>query len=330
MELLDTYDCLLLDLDGTVWEGGRAIPDAVETINSASAAGVACVYTTNNAVRPPEKVAEMLRAIGLEAASTDVITSAQAAVRMAQNEQPEARTAYVIGTDAFREIVRAAGIEVVDSADAHPDIVLQGLDPEAGWKELTEAALAIRNGAMFVASNMDTTLPSQRGLAVGNGSMVAAVVSATGVQPKSAGKPEPTMFLEAAKARGAARPLAVGDRLDTDIQGGVAAGMPAFHVLSGVSREFALIGAPKRQRPTYVGATLADLNRDAAELVPGAQGGFVARVKGDDLLLDRGDEEATSSEALRTVLEVAWAMPTPPEAIRPLSAVAERAIQSWS
>ncbi|NLA57116.1 MAG: HAD-IIA family hydrolase [Corynebacterium humireducens] len=326
MSLLSAHDALLLDLDGTVWEGGHAVAGAVEAVN---AAGVPALYITNNAMRSPESVAEKLQGIGLQAEAADVVTAAQAAIDLAAEHLQPGDAVYVIGTASFRELVRAAGYRVVDSAAEQPRAVLQGLDPEAGWAELSEAALAIRGGATYFASNLDTTLPSERGLLVGNGSMVAAVVSATEVTPTSAGKPEPAMFLTAARRLNAQRPLVVGDRLDTDIEGGNAAGMPTLHVLTGVSGHIALLEAPKELRPTYVAEDLGALTADPAILRPGAQGGFTARVDGNDILLDRGRPESTSIEALRTVLEVAWAMKRPADLIRPISEHAARAVSDW-
>lgn len=326
MSLLATHDALLLDLDGTVWEGGSAIPGAVEAINASPVPGV---YITNNAMRAPSEVAEKLRAIGLKAAEKDVVTSAQAALDLASEHLEPGDAVYVIGTDSFKELTGRAGYHVVESAEAKPRAVLQGLDPQVTWAELSEAALAIRGGAKYFASNLDSTLPTERGLMVGNGSMVAAIVSATGETPVSAGKPQPSMMLTAARRLGAKNPLVVGDRLDTDIEGGNAAGMPTFQVLTGVSGHIALLEAVKEQRPTYIAESLSELSADAATLAPGAQGGFTARVDGHDVLLERGNENSTSIQALRTVLEVAWALPKPPALIRPMSDDAYRAVADW-
>lgn len=326
MALRDNHDGLLLDLDGTVWHGGEAIPFAVEEILSAD---IPAIYITNNASRGAGEVAQMLRAVGLDAAERDVLTSAQAALSLADANLDSGDPVLVVGAQSFKDLVSQAGYRVVDSADERPKAVLHGHSPDTGWRELSEAALAIRNGAAYLASNLDSTLPMQRGLMVGNGSMVAAVTSATGVVPQSAGKPEPAMFLQAASSRSLARPLAVGDRLDTDIQGAVAAGMPALHVLTGVSGPLALIEAPKEQRPTYIAEDLRSLRQEPAELRPGAQGGFGARIDGDDIVLSHGRPGATSIEALRTVLEVAWMMDTPPELVRPNSDAAEAATAGW-
>lgn len=326
MSLIEQHDALLLDLDGTVWEGGRAIDGAVDFINSC---GLPSVYVTNNASRAPGSVAEKLRGIGLKAETANVLTSAQAAVTLAGVYVPQGAKILVIGADSFRELVKAAGYTVVASADDKPDAVLQGFDPSVDWAQLTEGALAIRQGAKYVASNLDSSLPTERGLAVGNGSLVAAIESATGVGPVSAGKPEPEMFVQAAKLVGAKRPLVVGDRLNTDIAGGNAAAMNTFHVLTGVSHEMELVEASKEYRPNFIGDSLSDMARSAQELAPGAQGGFTARVDGLDVLLDNGDSNATSVQALRTVLEVVWSMGKAPRYIQPVSEKAESVIKGW-
>ena len=164
---------------------------------------------------------------------------------------------------------------------------------------------------------------------IGNGSMVAAVTSATGVTPESAGKPGPAMFIQASERMNAKRPLAVGDRLDTDIAGGVAAGIPSLHVLTGVSGPLALMEAPKEQRPTFIAEDMRGLNEDPEVLRPGPQGGFAARIDGNDIILSYGKDGATPIQALRTVLEVAWHMETPPEFVRPNSEAAEAATAQW-
>lgn len=300
--VLDAYDSLLFDLDGTVWEGGRLLPHVQERINTAP---VPIMYITNNASRGPEVVAEMLTELGIPTETNQVLTSAQAAVEFAQKQLQPGDPVYVLGSEAFKSLARQGGFIVVDSADEQPKAVLHGHNPEAGWPQLSEAALSIQKGAHYFASNLDTTLPMERGLMVGNGSMVAAVSAATGVTPHSAGKPEPAMFYSAAAKLESVRPLAVGDRLNTDIAGGVAAGMDTFHVLTGVSKQWALVRADAAERPTYVAADLSELDRPAAVLRPGAQGGFQARRVDDTIVLSGGDGDALA--ALRTVLAVAWA-----------------------
>lgn len=326
MALIDACDALLLDLDGTVWSGGTPLPNAVDTIGSVD---VRVMYITNNAYRGPAAVAELLNGMGISARAEDIVTSAQAAIAMAREALPAGEKILVLGSDSFKGLARDAGFEVVASAEEEPRAVLQGHNPETGWHELSEAALAIQGGAKYFASNLDTSLPTERGLMVGNGAMIAAVTAATGVGPAAAGKPEPAMFLQAASVAGASRPLSVGDRLDTDIAGAVAARIPSLHVLTGVSGPLALLEAPEEQRPAFIGEDLSALKLDAAELAPGPQGGFTARVDKDNIILGRGSTTATPVQALRTALEVAWHMPEPPELVRPDSDAAEKACAGW-
>lgn len=326
MAVLDAYDALLLDLDGTVWNGDTAIPTAVDFINSC---GLPRAYVTNNASRSAQAVADKLARMGINATDNEVVTSAQAIVSEAQNSLRGGDTVLVVGADALRELVKEAGFTVTASAEDEPTAVIQGFDPSVGWEELSEAAMAIRGGARYFASNLDASLPTDRGLAVGNGALVQAVVHSTGTDVVSTGKPEPTLYTAAAGRLGAERSLAVGDRLDTDIQGGQAAAMDTAVVLTGVSGPMVLIEAPAEQRPTYIASTMRDLAEDAERLLPSAQGGFTARADGLDLLLENGDQDATPVEALRTVLEVVWAMPEPPRYIHPRSEVAERAVEQW-
>lgn len=328
MTVAQGYDALLLDLDGTIWEGGRAIGGAVEAI---SASGLPAMYVTNNASRAPGEVAEQLRSIGLAARDDDVLTSAQAALELASQRVPVGSKIYVLGTQSFKTLARNAGFVVVDSADDSPVAVLQGHSPETGWAQLSEAALAISHGAYYIASNLDTTLPQERGFMLGNGSMVAAVVSATGVEPVSAGKPEAAMFHSAAAKLGASRPLAVGDRLDTDIAGGNAAGMDTFQVLTGVSGYGAVVRALPPHRPTMFADSMAGLLDDVAVCVPSRQGGFDAHFEGDVLVISGGTASSTPIESLRTAAAVAWAEGAPEVAqVRAEGEHAARVLERWS
>lgn len=294
--ILDRYDGLLVDLDGTVYRGGAPVLGADEGLR-----GRATVYVTNNASRSPNDVAAQLQSLGFSATSGDILTSAQAACSLAMDltagSGDQAPSAYVVGADSFRELADAAGLRIVDSADDRPDVVLHGHSPQNNWAVLSEAALAVRAGARYVASNMDTTLPTERGFLVGNGSMVAAVVSATGVTPVSAGKPEPAMFHVAARQLDADAPLVVGDRLDTDIAGGIAAGMDTLCVLTGVSGHHDILHTTFR--PTWIAANLRDHLR-----------GWTARHDGSRVLVssgDVGDPELMAAEALAVAAPLVWA-----------------------
>jgi len=260
-DLLARFDVLLADLDGTLYAGRAAVPGAVAAIVGAAERGVRTSYVTNNASRRPSDVATHLAELGFPATTEDVRTSSQAGAAMLAAQLPAGAKVLVVGTDALREEVARRGLTPVDEA-AGADAVVQGHSPDTGWRQLAEATLAVRNGAVWVATNVDPTLPTDRGPMPGNGSMVQVVMTASGREPQVAGKPAPTLITEALKASGRERGLVVGDRLDTDIEGGNAAGLPTLLVLTGVSTALEALEAPQRQRPTYIGADLAVLTED--------------------------------------------------------------------
>ena len=261
--LAQDHDCLLLDLDGTVFRGHEATPGAVETL---AAVRSRVLFVTNNASRGPAEVAQHLCAMGFTAKPDDIVTSAQSAARLLQEQLQPGAAVLIVGTDSLAAEVRNVGLKPVRLWSDDPVAVVQGHSPQTGWADLAEAALAIRGGALWVAANVDKTLPSERGLLPGNGAMVAALRAATDSDPLVAGKPEPTLLTDAL-ARGKFRtPLVVGDRLDTDIAGANAAGLPSLHVLSGVSTAADTVRADVGQRPNYIAQDLRSLNARADSL----------------------------------------------------------------
>ncbi len=284
----DRYDALLLDLDGTVFAGHQAIPNAKETLEGLDTARF---FVTNNASRRPSEVAAHLRDLGFEASAEMVVTSAQTGARLLAEHLPAGSRALVVGTDGLAQEVREAGIAVTRSADDGPAAVIQGHSPDTGWAQLSEAALAIRAGALWVATNVDATLPSERGLLVGNGSMVAALRNATGKEPLVAGKPAAPLMADAIARAGGSAPLVVGDRLDTDIEGGHSVGIESVLVLTGVSTVTDLLAAPPEQRPTYVVDDLAGLFEDVDAVRVAPQPGWSVTVDGSTVTVaGDGDE----------------------------------------
>ncbi|MFV0253884.1 MAG: HAD-IIA family hydrolase [Beutenbergiaceae bacterium] len=251
-----SYDAALLDLDGVVYRGPAAVPYAADAIAAAAAAGMGLMYVTNNANRPPSTVADHLTELGISTAAQAVTTAAQAAARLIASEYPAGTPVLVVGGAGLREALTEEGMRVVGSADDQPLVVVQGLAHDVGWPQLTEAVLAISRGAEHIASNLDATLPLERGPALGNGSLVAAVVNATGRKPRSTGKPQPEIFHQAAARLGASNPVVIGDRLDTDLAGARAAGYPGMQVLTGVDDATALLRCVAQQRPTLIALDL--------------------------------------------------------------------------
>ncbi|WP_225754918.1 HAD-IIA family hydrolase [Actinotalea sp. Marseille-Q4924] len=257
--LAEAYDLALVDLDGVAYRGHDSIPHASDSLAEARTRGMRLVFVTNNASREPESVADQLTGLGIAATSDEVMTAAQAAAALLLQHVERGSRVLVVGGAGLLTAVTAAGFEVVSSADEEPVAVVQGFAPTVGWRQLAEAAYAIGRGALHMASNLDLSLPTERGLAPGNGSLVGAVRSATGITPISAGKPQPDMYRLVVERSGARSPLVVGDRLDTDLGGAVAAGYPGLHVLTGVSSARDAVLAPATERPSYLAADLRGL-----------------------------------------------------------------------
>ena len=308
-EPLDTaYDVALLDLDGTVYLGGVAIPGAAEALRKADAAGLRLAYVTNNAFRTPAAIAELLTSFGVPAAPQDVVTSAQAAARMLAERLPAGAAVLVIGGSGLRMAVRERGLRPVSTAADRPQAVVEGYSPDVSYAILAEGSLAVAAGALFVASNGDVTLPSRRGCQPGNGSLIQVIATATGVRPLVAGKPEPPLHHESVLRTGAERPLVVGDRLDTDIEGAHRVGSDSLLVLTGVTGPAEAILAPPSQRPTYLAADLAGLLEPHSEVTSqdGTYrcGGWTARRDGNRLELAGGGDRV---DGLRASCAAAWA-----------------------
>jgi glycerol-1-phosphatase len=257
--LTEVYDLVLLDLDGVVYIGPSAVPGASGALDRVRAAGVRTSFVTNNASRPPDAVAAHLRELGVHAADDDVVTSAQAAASMLARRLPPGATVLVVGGEGLYRPLEAVGLKPVASMDDNPVAVVQGFSPDVGWRLLAEGSRAVNAGLPWIATNTDLTVPTPFGPAPGNGALVAAIAMATGVAPEVAGKPQPTLFREAVERYGARRPLVVGDRLDTDIEGARAAGMDSLAVLTGVHLVRDLTAAQAPRRPHYIARDLDGL-----------------------------------------------------------------------
>lgn len=320
---LDRHDVLLADLDGTLYRGPEAMPGAVEAVLAAQARGVATMYVTNNASRRPADVARHLVELGFPAGEQDVVASSQAAAAMLAEQLPARAAVLVVGTEALVEQVTGVGLTVTADAAAAAAVV-QGHSPDTGWRVLAEACVALRAGAVWVACNVDPTLPTERGPLPGNGSMVAALRTASAREPQVAGKPAPALLHEAARRSGARHALMIGDRLDTDVEGGRAAGMTTLLVLTGVSDATELLSAPEALRPDLIGADMSALDRPVDELAPGPRPGWDVRRTGAGELELAGDGDAL--DALRVLCAVHWAGGGGPVQVRATGDGAARAL----
>jgi glycerol-1-phosphatase len=271
--LSEVYDVALLDLDGVVYLGGAAVPGAAEALAAARRRGMRLAFVTNNASRSPSAIAGQLTRLGVPADRSEVVTSAQAAAHLIADRFPPGSPVLVVGGIGLRIALRERGLRPVSTAAERPVAVAQGYGPDIGYPLLAEAGLAVRAGAWYVASNADATLPTARGLQPGNGALVQVIVTATGTRPVVAGKPEPPLHAETVARTGAERPLVVGDRLDTDIEGAVRVGADSMLVLTGVTGPADAVLAPRHRRPTYLADDLAGL-LEPQPPVTAADGGF--------------------------------------------------------
>ncbi|MFN8098071.1 MAG: HAD-IIA family hydrolase [Dermatophilaceae bacterium] len=307
--LLERYRALVCDLDGVVYRGHDAVPYAVGALSDA---GLPVVYATNNASRTPEEVATHLRSLGLRVAADHVVNSSMAGAAEVARRFPAGSAVLAVGGAGVAVALRAAGLDAVTTAAAPVVAVLQGYGPQVCAADLAEAAYAIQAGALWVATNDDLTLPTDRGIAPGNGSLVQAVGLATGIRPLVMGKPQPPLYLMASALLGLAERevLGIGDRLETDVEGATAAGMDCVLVLTGVhDLRDAALAAPRR-RPRYVLRDLRGLSVPYAEPRP-AETGFVcgtssATVAGDRLLVE-SSASGDPLDAARACLAAIWA-----------------------
>jgi HAD superfamily hydrolase (TIGR01450 family) len=330
--LWEVYDVAMLDLDGVVYIGPEAVPGAPGHLARAAEAGMRLAYVTNNAARPPSVVAAHLRDLGIEAATDDVVTSAQAAARLLVERCPPGSPVFVIGGAGLFEALAEQGLRPVQSRDEGPVAVVSGFSRELQWGTVIDGALLVREGLPWVASNTDLTVPTQHGPGPGNGVLVETVANFSGRTPVVAGKPQATLFEETLQRVGGTHPLVVGDRLDTDIEGAVNAGYDSLLVMTGVTGLEELVAAPEKLRPTYVSADLAGLGQPQPEPVRDDGGwrcgGWRARVDGARLEVT-GDGDA--DDWWRVVANAGWdrfdtsGEPVDVSGLRPPSSVGHRA-----
>jgi glycerol-1-phosphatase len=268
MSLLDEYDALLFDLDGTIYRGEEPVPGADRAVDAAHEKGVRVRFVTNNASRGPDEVASHLTDIGIRATPDEVSTSSQAGAAVLADKLQAGALVLVVGSEALVHEVELRGLTTTRRHSDAVQAVVQGLNKDTSWWDLAEACISIRAGALWVACNVDPTLPTERGPLPGNGSLVAALRTATGTEPIVAGKPATPLLDEASRSAKASKPLVVGDRLDTDVAGAVAAGLDSLLVLSGVCTAQDLLDAPEDMRPTYVGHDVEAVCQDGVRLDP--------------------------------------------------------------
>ena len=309
-----SYDAVVCDLDGVVYRGEGEVPSAPTALQDMAARGLRVLYATNNASRLPFEVAAHLRRLGAPARDVDVVTSAEAGAAIAAGHVAAGSRVLALGGEGVAWALARAGLQPVapsEVADQGVAAILQGLGRELTVADFEVAARLIEEGAVWVVTNGDTTLPLQWGTAPGNGAYVELLRTATGREPVAfAGKPEAPLYELAVDRLGTApqRTLAIGDRLDTDVAGARAAGLASAWVLTGVDRPSALLATDLH--PTFVIASLSELLRPYA--VPSPHGETwrcataSARLRAGVLDIERGSAEPIEAvrAGLAALLEV--------------------------
>lgn len=252
-----TIETILFDMDGVLYRGNTPLPGVREMLVFCERQGIDYACITNNATRTRAQYCEKLGAMQLDIAAERVFTSSLITSHYLREHYPPGTTAYALGMDGLHDALFADGYFVPQ--EHQPQLVVQGADFTLTYEKLRLGCLAIRDGAQFVATNMDRTFPSEEGLVPGAGSLVAILQAATGVEPLVVGKPQPTMFLVALDMLQAApeSTLVIGDRLDTDIAGARNAGLRSAAVLTGVTQRAELDSSP--HQPDAVFDTLQTL-----------------------------------------------------------------------
>lgn len=259
---LKNIRALLIDLDGVLWVGSQPLPGVAEFFSWLDAHQIRYILVSNNATRRADYTVDRVRGMGVAIAPERVLTSAEATPRWLKQRMPQLERVYVIGERALRESLSEEGFEIVER-DA--DAVVVGLDRELTYEKLKCGTLEIRRGATFIATNTDRTLPTEEGLTPGAGSVVAAMVASTDVEPIVIGKPGRPMFELALELAGSSiqETAMLGDRLDTDIDGAGDMGLKTIMVLTGVSTRAE--AEQNRVKPDLIVENLPALMREWAQ-----------------------------------------------------------------
>ena len=224
----------LIDMDGVIYRGSEMIPGALEFVHGLRAAGIPFVFLTNNSQRTQRDIVAKLRRMGFDVDESHVFTCAMATARFLAEQKPDG-TAYVIGEGGLLNALHAKGYAIVDH---DPDYVVVGEGRTLSFEMIETAVNMILNGARLIATNLDASCPTPRGIRPGCGAVTALLEAATGVKAFSVGKPSPIMLRAARKELGlvASETTIIGDTMETDILGGVQMGYRTVLVLSGGTR----------------------------------------------------------------------------------------------
>lgn len=248
------YKGYLIDLDGTMYRGTEGIKEAMEFVHKLDKNDIPYLYVTNNSSKTAAQVADHLNGFGIKANAEQVLTTAMATANYISKKHPDARV-FMIGEEGLRQALYDKNITVTDH---QPNIVVVGIDREINYEKLTKACLAVREGAVFLSTNGDIALPTERGLMPGNGAITSVISVSTQISPIFIGKPHSIIMEQAIEQIGTLKEdtLMVGDNYDTDIMAGIGVGMDTLLVHTGVTMPEHL--EKKEIQPTYRIQSMSD------------------------------------------------------------------------
>ncbi|MBK8901778.1 MAG: HAD-IIA family hydrolase [Anaerolineaceae bacterium] len=255
---------LILDMDGVLWRGDLPMPGLADFFITLRQQGIQFVLATNNAAKTPLQYVEKLARFGVTVAKDQIFTSAEATGDYVQGRYNPGAPVFVVGDVGLQTAIQTRGFRLLSVEEVMGGetavFVVAGFNPHAEYNQMAAGALLIHKGADFIGTNPDLTFPSEYGPLPGAGSFLAFLQAATGVSPVVIGKPGPLIFQMAMQKLGGTpqNTAMVGDRLETDIAGGKAAGIQTILVLSGISQLDDLAQANGLQ-PDFIFADIVEI-----------------------------------------------------------------------
>ncbi len=261
---------LILDMDGVLWHGDTPTTGLVSFFATLDNLNIGYVMATNNASKTTGQYASKFQRFGLDVDPELILTSAETTASHLSKHYAAGTPVYIVGADGLRVAMRDRGFEIITAAEvekgAEAPLIVMGFTPDAAYQELAMAALLVNKGASFIGTNPDPTIPSELGPLPGTGALQALITAATGVSPKTIGKPGPLMFEHALRRLGSQKTdtAMVGDRLATDIAGAKKAGLWAILLLSGISTREEI--QQSLFKPDYIFEDIGELGSELVRL----------------------------------------------------------------
>lgn len=246
----------IIDMDGVINRGNRLIEGARDFVDRLKEVNCRFLFLTNNSYNTPGDLKNKLDKLGIDVGEDRFYTSAMATASFLEYQKNQC-SAYVIGGRGLFEELERSGVSITSK---NPDYVIVGETEQYDYLSIIEATHLIQEGARFIATNPDITGPTDRGPVPACGALVAPIEKVTGISPYFIGKPNPAMMYWARRKLGvhSASSFMIGDRMDTDIVGGLEAGMTSCLVLTGVTTREMVDRFP--YRPDYVFNSVGEID----------------------------------------------------------------------